>query len=237
MLLHGLTATRRYVVMGSKNLERGGHRVVAYDARGHGRSGPAPTGYGYDELAADLLAVLDDRGIERAVLAGASMGAHTLLRFALDHPERAAALVVITPAFEPGHGRARTRALGRARRGPARGRRRRASSRPTASRTCRSRSGTPSAPSCASGCPRTSTPRRSPTRCERSRARDAFGSWDELARLDLPVDRRGEPRRGRPGAPVRGRGALRRGDPGRRAGRPRSRASRRSRGRAGSSRG
>ena len=102
MLLHGLTATRRYVVMGSKNLERGGHRVVAYDARGHGRSDrPAPE-YSYDALAGDLLAVLDDRGIDRAVLAGASMGAHTLMRLALDHPERAAALVVITPAFEPG---------------------------------------------------------------------------------------------------------------------------------------
>jgi pimeloyl-ACP methyl ester carboxylesterase len=73
---------------------------VAYDARGHGRSAPADA-YGYGELAADLLAVLDDRGIERAVLAGASMGAHTLVRFALEHPERAAALVVVTPAYDP----------------------------------------------------------------------------------------------------------------------------------------
>jgi pimeloyl-ACP methyl ester carboxylesterase len=103
VLLHGLTATRRYVVMGSKNLERGGHRVVAYDARGHGRSAPAPDpdAYGYDVLASDLLAVLDDRGFDRAVLAGASMGAHTIVRFALEHPERAAALVVVTPAFDP----------------------------------------------------------------------------------------------------------------------------------------
>jgi pimeloyl-ACP methyl ester carboxylesterase len=100
VLLHGLTATRRYVVMGSKNLERGGHRVIAYDARGHGESAPADA-YTYGELAGDLLAVLDDRGIDRAVLAGASMGAHTLVRFALEHPERAAALVVITPAFDP----------------------------------------------------------------------------------------------------------------------------------------
>jgi pimeloyl-ACP methyl ester carboxylesterase len=45
--------------------------------------------------------VLDDRAIDRAVLAGASMGAHTLVRFALEHPERAAALVVITPAYDP----------------------------------------------------------------------------------------------------------------------------------------
>jgi len=105
VLLHGLTATRRYVVMGSKALERGGHRVIAYDARGHGRSSPAraggESGYGYDALAADLGAVLDARGLDRAVLAGASMGAHTLLRFALDAPERVAGLVVVTPAYDP----------------------------------------------------------------------------------------------------------------------------------------
>ncbi len=103
LLLHGLTATRRYVVMGSRTLERSGHRVIAYDARGHGQSSPAPRpdAYGYDELAMDLEAVLDDRGTDRAVLAGASMGAHTLLRFALDRPQRVSGLVVITPAFDP----------------------------------------------------------------------------------------------------------------------------------------
>jgi pimeloyl-ACP methyl ester carboxylesterase len=100
VLLHGLTATRRYVVMGSKMLERGGHRVIAYDARGHGQSAPASP-YTYEALAADLQGVLDGAGVDRAVLAGASMGAHTLLRFALEHPERASALVVITPAFDP----------------------------------------------------------------------------------------------------------------------------------------
>jgi len=103
VLLHGLTATRRYVVMGSRSLERGGHRVVLYDARGHGRSSPAPDpgAYGYDRLAADLLAVLDELGIDRAVLAGASMGAHTIARAALAHPERVAAVVLATPAFDP----------------------------------------------------------------------------------------------------------------------------------------
>jgi pimeloyl-ACP methyl ester carboxylesterase len=104
VLLHGLTATRRYVVMGSRALERDGHRVVAYDARGHGKSSPAPApdDYGYGALADDLLAVLDDRGIDRALLAGASMGAHTLVRFALDHGDRVAGIVVVTPAYEPG---------------------------------------------------------------------------------------------------------------------------------------
>ena len=103
VLLHGLTATRRYVVMGSTTLQRDGHRVIAYDARGHGRSTPAPRpdAYGYDVLAADLLAVLDALDVQRALLAGASMGAHTAARLTLDHPERVAALGLITPAFDP----------------------------------------------------------------------------------------------------------------------------------------
>jgi pimeloyl-ACP methyl ester carboxylesterase len=102
VLLHGLTATRRYVVMGSTALQRSGHRVIAYDARGHGRSAPAPRPdeYGYDQLGLDLEAVLDQSGIGRAVLAGASMGAHTLLWLALRQPQRVAGLVVITPAYE-----------------------------------------------------------------------------------------------------------------------------------------
>ncbi len=102
VLLHGLSATRRYVVMGSRTLERGGQRVIAYDARGHGRSAPASErAYGYEHLVADLAAVLDAAGVQRALLAGASMGAQTALRFALEHPERVAALALITPAFEP----------------------------------------------------------------------------------------------------------------------------------------
>jgi pimeloyl-ACP methyl ester carboxylesterase len=100
VLLHGLTATHRYVVMGSKALPRAGFQTVAYDARGHGASSPAP-GYSYAALADDLGAVLDALGLDRAVLAGASMGAHTLLRFALEAPTRVAGLVVITPAFLP----------------------------------------------------------------------------------------------------------------------------------------
>jgi 3-oxoadipate enol-lactonase len=103
VLLHGLTATRRYVVMGSRALERSGHRVIAYDARGHGRSSPPPVeaAYTYDDLGRDLEAVLDAREIERAVLAGASMGAHTLLWLALSAPDRVAGAVVITPAYDP----------------------------------------------------------------------------------------------------------------------------------------
>jgi pimeloyl-ACP methyl ester carboxylesterase len=100
VLLHGLTATHRYVVMGSRALERSGHRVIAYDARGHGRSQPAEP-YDYPALAEDLARVLDERGLDAAVLAGASMGAHTIARFAIDRPERVRAAVFITPAYDP----------------------------------------------------------------------------------------------------------------------------------------
>jgi pimeloyl-ACP methyl ester carboxylesterase len=103
VLLHGLTATRRYVVMGSRRLERSGHLVAAFDARGHGRSRPAGDRgeYDYVNLTGDLEAVMDELGIGRAVLAGASMGAHTAVAFALAHPHRVAALVAITPAHDP----------------------------------------------------------------------------------------------------------------------------------------
>jgi pimeloyl-ACP methyl ester carboxylesterase len=104
VLLHGLTATRRYVVMGSRSLERSGHRVIAYDARGHGESEPAPEpiAYTYRDLSGDLLDVMEANSVGSAVLAGASMGAHTIVRFALDHPDRVRGLVLITPAFGPG---------------------------------------------------------------------------------------------------------------------------------------
>src|SRR5437588_691203 len=103
VLLHGLTAMRRYVVMGSRALERSGHRVIAYDARGHGRSDVPddPQAYTYEDLGLDLEAVLDNLGVERAVLAGASMGAHTALWLTLQRSERVQGLVVITPAYDP----------------------------------------------------------------------------------------------------------------------------------------
>lgn len=111
LLMHGLTATRRYVVMGSKLLERTGHRVIQYDARAHGHSSaaPDPSAYDYERLADDALAVLDDRGVGRAVIAGASMGAHTLLTLALRVPERVAGIVVITPAYSGDEARERER--------------------------------------------------------------------------------------------------------------------------------
>jgi pimeloyl-ACP methyl ester carboxylesterase len=100
VLVHGLTATRRYVVHGSRLLERSGCRVISYDARGHGESPPAPAreAYEYADLVADLEAVLDTAEVERAALVGVSMGAATTLAAAIEHPERVSALVQVTPA-------------------------------------------------------------------------------------------------------------------------------------------
>lgn len=102
VLCHGLTASRRYVVHGSRALERAGHRVITYDARGHGESDPAPAGqsYGYPELIADLERVVAaELGEERFLLGGHSMGAHTAVGYALAHPERLSGLVVIGPTY------------------------------------------------------------------------------------------------------------------------------------------
>lgn len=100
VLCHGVTATRRYVVHGSRALERAGHTVVTYDARGHGESDPAPEGqgYGYPELVADLgLVVEATAGEGRFVLGGHSMGAHTAVAYALRDPERLAGIVIVGP--------------------------------------------------------------------------------------------------------------------------------------------
>ena len=102
MLLHGLTATRRYVLQGSNMLARRGHRMISYDARGHGESSPAPrpTAYEYADLVTDLRHALDELGLDRPVLVGSSMGAATALALALEAPDRMSALVQITPAFD-----------------------------------------------------------------------------------------------------------------------------------------
>lgn len=107
--IHGLTATRRYVLHGSRFLSREGLRVISYDARGHGASDPAPPGggYSYSELVTDLDRVLADQADRDAVLAGHSMGAHTAAARAVRDRSGVAALVLITPAQPSMSGEAR----------------------------------------------------------------------------------------------------------------------------------
>jgi 3-oxoadipate enol-lactonase len=105
VLCHGLTATRRYVVHGSRVLERAGHTVVSYDARGHGESDPAPEGrgYGYPELVGDLECVIAEAvGEGEFLLVGSSMGAHTAVAYALAHPQRVSGLVLVGPVYAGG---------------------------------------------------------------------------------------------------------------------------------------
>lgn len=101
VLAHGLTAHRDLVVHGSRALARSGHEVIRYDARAHGTSEAGVSGsYTYDVLADDLDAVIAAAGPQRSrpLLAGHSMGAHTIVHLALRDPERLAGIVVIGPA-------------------------------------------------------------------------------------------------------------------------------------------
>jgi pimeloyl-ACP methyl ester carboxylesterase len=102
VLCHGITATRRYVLHGSKALQRAGYTVVTYDARAHGESDPAGAGesYGYPDLVGDLERVVAAQvGEGRFLLGGHSMGAHTAVSYALRHPGRLAGLVLIGPVY------------------------------------------------------------------------------------------------------------------------------------------
>ncbi|HEV2141117.1 MAG TPA: alpha/beta hydrolase [Candidatus Dormibacteraeota bacterium] len=74
---------------------RARHRVVTWDQRGHGGTESTEGPYSYWDSAADLAALLDHLGIERAVLGGMSQGGFVSLRFALSYPERTAGLILI----------------------------------------------------------------------------------------------------------------------------------------------
>jgi pimeloyl-ACP methyl ester carboxylesterase len=88
VLCHGITCAVR--VWGNQIADlHTDHRVIAFDHRGHGRSGvPGRGGYSLDLLAADLNAVLDAtlRRGERAVIAGHSMGGVAITSWARRYP-------------------------------------------------------------------------------------------------------------------------------------------------------
>jgi 3-oxoadipate enol-lactonase/4-carboxymuconolactone decarboxylase len=73
------------------------HRVLRIDTRGHGDSPPAPAGGSPDiaELAADVLAVLDDRGLARVDLAGLSLGGMIGMWIAAHAPQRLGRLALL----------------------------------------------------------------------------------------------------------------------------------------------
>lgn len=69
-------------------------RLAAVDLRGHGESGGAPRPFTADDLADDLVAVLDELGWARAVLVGTSLGATAAMLLAQRHPQRVRGLVL-----------------------------------------------------------------------------------------------------------------------------------------------
>jgi pimeloyl-ACP methyl ester carboxylesterase len=97
VMLHGGLADRRAVAPLVASLT-GTRCVITPDVRGSGRSryaGPL----GFDRLADDVVALLDHLGTARAIVGGVSSGSGIALRVALRHPDRVAALVLITPTY------------------------------------------------------------------------------------------------------------------------------------------
>jgi 3-oxoadipate enol-lactonase len=72
-----------------------GCRIITWDARCHGQTETSADPFTYWDLAEDLDGLLDHLDIGRAVIGGMSQGGFVALRFALNHPQRVAALVLI----------------------------------------------------------------------------------------------------------------------------------------------
>jgi pimeloyl-ACP methyl ester carboxylesterase len=120
LLLHGLTGTGsdfQHVFDLDALAET--HRVIAPDARGHGRSTNPPPAFTFRRCALDVLALLDALGVERARAIGVSLGANTLLHVATEQPARIHTMVLVsgTPRF-PEPTRAALRAAAAAARSP-----------------------------------------------------------------------------------------------------------------------
>jgi 2-(acetamidomethylene)succinate hydrolase len=101
VLLHG-TSANHAVWQPVGDALAGRARVIAVDQRGHGRSDKPGSGYTGIRFADDVVTVLDALGIDRAVVAGHSLGGRNAWVAAARHPDRVAAAVVVdyTPYVE-----------------------------------------------------------------------------------------------------------------------------------------
>jgi pimeloyl-ACP methyl ester carboxylesterase len=98
VLLHGLTANGACWTPLARALESD-YDVVLPDARGHGSSGVPADGYRYEDLAADVVDLMDALGLTSPVLLGHSMGAMTAAVVASQDPRRLKGLVLVDPTF------------------------------------------------------------------------------------------------------------------------------------------
>jgi pimeloyl-ACP methyl ester carboxylesterase len=93
---HGITASHQAWRAPARNLLAGaGVCVLAPDLRGRGQSAQLQPPANLGQHVTDLVAILDHLGVERAVLAGHSMGAYVVARTAAEHPERATGVVLV----------------------------------------------------------------------------------------------------------------------------------------------
>lgn len=99
LLVHGLASNARLWDGVAAELACLGHPSVAVDQRGHGHSEAPDEGYDFGTLAADLLAVMDATGLQRAIVVGQSWGANVVLELADRHPGRVAGVVCVDGGF------------------------------------------------------------------------------------------------------------------------------------------
>lgn len=101
ILIHGTSASL-HTWDGWTEALQDGERVIRMDLRGFGLTGPAADGdYRIERYVDDLLALMDQLGIERAVLAGNSLGGQIAWSTAVRAPDRVAALVLVDAAGYP----------------------------------------------------------------------------------------------------------------------------------------
>jgi 3-oxoadipate enol-lactonase len=70
-------------------------RVVGIDLRGYGRSAKVTTPYALEDMCDDVIGVMQDLGIARAICGGCSVGSGIAILLGLDHPDRFDALILV----------------------------------------------------------------------------------------------------------------------------------------------
>lgn len=94
LCIHGLTANFRFWDCLASALSPQ-HRVIAMDLRGRGLSDKPNTGYSIERHCKDILALMNDQGLERPVLMGHSLGAFISLVFAAKYPKKVNRLILV----------------------------------------------------------------------------------------------------------------------------------------------